>query len=75
MGKLLDVAKSVIAAFDERDFDRLIGHLCDDIEYHYHVGSEALHGKESVRLFLELYDEGKSQISWRLLNSAETAAG
>jgi len=71
MSKYLDTVKQIIAAWDARDFDRFLGFLNDDIEYHSHVGSPPYLGKAAIREFLEQYDTDNADVDWQILNYAE----
>ena len=72
MSSYIDTVRRIMSAWDRRDFDEFLGYLTDDIEYHSHVGSPPHLGKDAIREFLEAYDGANSEVSWRILNFAET---
>jgi len=71
MSKYLQTYKELIAAFDSRNFDRFVDFVTDDIEYHSHVGSPPIIGKQAFREFLEEYDQVNSDVEWTIRNHAE----
>ena len=54
-----------------RDVDAVLARLCDDVVYHYHVGSRPLRGKAAVRRFLEKHGGGQKEIRWRVVHHAQ----
>jgi limonene-1,2-epoxide hydrolase len=71
VGKNLDVMTSLIASWKKRDVDAFLSHLTDDIEYHWHVGSKPVQGKEKMRKFLANYGAAFEQRQWQVKHSAE----
>ena len=61
-----------MAATEAKDHDTFLGYLTDDIEYHYHVGSRPLLGKEWVQKFLNKYEDIAADVLWRIDRYAET---
>ena len=51
--------------------ERIAAHLTDDVEYHWHVGSKPLRGKEKMRKFLKNYSAAFEQREWKVLHTAE----
>lgn len=71
MGKNLDVMTALMASWKKRDVDAFLSHLTDDIEYHWHVGSKPVQGKEKMRKFLANYGSAFEQRVWQVKHSAE----
>jgi limonene-1,2-epoxide hydrolase len=67
----MEIVKALMQANMEQDDERFLGHLTDDVEYHYHVGSRPLIGKEWVQKFLNKYREITRDVKWRIDNFAE----
>ena len=71
MGKLYDTYQNLRQASLDRDDEAFLGFLTEDIEYHYHVGTRPLIGKEWVQKFLNKYREVTANPVWRVDNYAE----
>lgn len=71
MGKLYETFEKVRQATLEQDDEAFLGFLTDDIEYHYHVTSRPLIGKEWVQKFLNKYREIATDLSWQIDRYAE----
>lgn len=52
MTHMQDTLRAIMDANQAQDNERFLGYLTDDVEYHYHVGSPAVRGKDGVRRFL-----------------------
>jgi limonene-1,2-epoxide hydrolase len=72
MPSKIETVRALMRATAERDDETFLGLLTDDIEYHYHVGSRPLIGKEWVRKFLNRYREITAEVTWRIDKFAET---
>ena len=48
-----------------------MGFLTEDVEYHYHMTSRPLIGKEWVKKFLNKYREIATDLTWRIDRYAE----
>ena len=72
MSEKMKVIHALMEALRQRDFEGFLGHLTDDIEYHFHVGTRPLLGKDWVRKFLKKYDEQHSDVLWTISTFAET---
>lgn len=72
MSAKIDTVHAVMDAMKQRDFEGFLKHLTDDVEYHFHVGTRPLLGKEWVRKFLNKYDEQNSDVLWSITTFAET---
>ena len=55
MSEKMAMIEALMQANVDRDDEKLMGFLTDDIEYHYHVGTRPLIGKEWVQKFLNKY--------------------
>jgi len=72
MSDKMETVKAVMQANVDQDDEKFLGFLTDDIEYHYHVGSRPLIGKEWVQKFLNKYREITANVNWRIDRHAET---
>jgi len=71
MSEMMDTIKAVMKANVDKDNEAFLGYLTDDIEYHYHVGSRPLIGKEWVERFLNKYRQITADVQWRIDDFAE----
>jgi ketosteroid isomerase-like protein len=71
MTQNIDVMRQLMARWKERDFDGFLNLLSDDFEYHWHVGTKPLHGKEKMRKFLNNYSTSFEQRVWDIRHYAE----
>jgi limonene-1,2-epoxide hydrolase len=71
MGVNTDCMYSLMEVWKRRDVDGYLAHLTDDVEYHWHVGSKPLRGKEKMRKFLKNYSAAFEQREWNVLHTAE----
>ena len=67
----IDIVNALREASLKKDHESFLSHLSDDIEYHYHVGSRPLIGKEWVQKFLNKYDSITEDVVWRIDRYAE----
>ena len=72
MSAKIDTVRAVMEAMKRRDIEGFLDHLTEDIEYHFHVGSRPLLGKDWVRRFLNKYDEQNSEVGWSITTFAES---
>lgn len=72
MSSKMETILAMKQAVEEQDDERFLDFLTDDIEYHYHVGSRPLIGKEWVQKFLDSYREITADVLWRIDRHAET---
>ncbi len=68
----MDIINAIRDASLGKDHDAFLSHLTDDIEYHYHMSSRPLIGKEWVQKFLNKYDSITKDVVWRIDRFAET---
>ncbi len=66
-----DVLKAIMQANLDKDTEAFLAHLTDDVEYHYHMTSRPLLGKEWVRRFMEKYRNVTADSVWRIERTAE----
>ncbi|MGH8287244.1 MAG: nuclear transport factor 2 family protein [Steroidobacteraceae bacterium] len=69
---MTDTLDAVMKASHEQNTEAFLSHLTDDVEYHYHVGSRPLLGKEWVRKFLVKYRTITADVVWRVDRCAES---
>lgn len=67
----MQIISEIREASLEKDHETFLSYLSDDIEYHYHVGSRPLIGKEWVQKFLNKYDSITADVVWRIDRYAE----
>ncbi len=68
----MDIINAIRDASLSKDHEAFLSHLTDDIEYHYHMSSRPLIGKEWVQKFLNKYDSITKDVVWRIDRFAET---
>jgi limonene-1,2-epoxide hydrolase len=71
MASNLDVMTQLMDAYKRRDVEGFLALVDDDIEYHWHVGTKPLKGKEKMRKFLGNYAAAFEQRVWRVIHHAE----
>ena len=72
MSEKMNTIRALMKANLAGDQETFLSYLTDDIEYHYHVGSRPLLGKEWVQKFLRKYKEICADPEWRIDRHAET---
>lgn len=71
MSELFERFRAAQQAIIKQDDEAFLDLLTDDVEYHYHVGTRPLIGKEWVQKFLIKYREVTSGAQWVIHNHAE----
>ena len=71
MGKLFDTFEELRQATLRQDDEAFLSFLTEDVEYHYHMTSRPLIGKEWVTKFLNKYREIATDLTWRIDRYAE----
>ena len=71
MSELFERFRAAQQAIITQDDEAFLDLLTDDVEYHYHVGTRPLIGKEWVQKFLIKYREVTSDAKWVIHNHAE----
>ena len=71
MSELFERFRAAQQAIITQDDKAFLDLLTDDVEYHYHVGTRPLIGKEWVQKFLIKYREVTSDAQWVIHNHAE----
>ena len=71
MSELFERFRAAQQAIITQDDEAFLDLLTDDVEYHYHVGTRPLIGKEWVQKFLIKYREVTSDAQWVIHNHAE----
>ena len=68
----IEIVNALRDASLSKNHEAFLSHLTDDIEYHYHMSSRLLIGKEWVQKFLSKYDSITKDVVWRIDKHAET---
>lgn len=68
----IEIVNALRDASLSKNHEAFLSHLTDDIEYHYHMSSRPLIGKEWVQKFLSKYDSITKDVVWRIDKHAET---
>ena len=71
MSAMTDTLQAIMQANLAKDTEAFLSHLTDDVEYHYHMTSRPLIGKEWVRRFMEKYRAVTADSTWRIDRTAE----
>jgi len=72
MTSKLEIVNAVMQANVDQDDEKFLSYLTDDIEYHYHMGSRPLIGKDWVQKFLNKYRDITADVKWQIYRHAET---
>lgn len=72
MADKLGIYRSMLKAAQTGDNEKFLDFLTDDIEYHYHMTSRPLLGKEWVEKFLNKYNELCADVDLQIYRHAET---
>jgi limonene-1,2-epoxide hydrolase len=72
MSAMQDTLRSIMEATRTNDDERFLGHLADDVEYVFHVGTRGVQGKDGVRRFLAKYRTIAKDVIWRVDRVAES---
>jgi limonene-1,2-epoxide hydrolase len=68
-----EIYRSVIAAWKAKDIDAVLGHMSDDIVWHYAAAiARPLRGKAAARRFLEGFAARVGEVRWRVFHYAIT---
>lgn len=67
----IDVMRRLMECWKRRDVDAFLDLLADDFEYHWHIGTKPLRGKDKMRKFLSNYATSFEQRVWTVLHHAE----
>jgi limonene-1,2-epoxide hydrolase len=67
----IDILRRLQAGNARRDKAALLEFFTPDVEYHYHVGSRPLKGRDWVDRFFTKYWSSHSATKWLILNWAE----
>ena len=71
MSTPIERLRALMAVSEARDKPAFLDFFADDVEYHYHVGTRPLIGKEWVDRFITKYWANHSATKWTLVNWAE----
>ena len=72
MSAMQDTLHSIMQATQSKDDEGFLGHLTDDVDYQFHVGSRGVKGKDGVRRFLSKYRTIAADVVWRVDRVAES---
>ncbi|MDG2288359.1 MAG: nuclear transport factor 2 family protein [Woeseiaceae bacterium] len=72
MSDKMKIINAIRDASLSKNHEAYLSHLTDDIEYHYHMSSRPLIGKEWVQKFLTKYESIAKDVVWRIDRHAET---
>lgn len=68
----LEIVKTVIASWKQKDVDAVLDLVSDDIAFFYAIGREPVRGKEEMRALLGRLKDHQQDLDWRIKNSAAT---
>jgi limonene-1,2-epoxide hydrolase len=71
MSTKLETLEALQAANIRRDKPALLELLAPDLEFHFHMGSKPIHGREGMSRFLDRYWAATSELLWRIDRHAE----
>lgn len=69
-----EIVNSFIASWEARDVDAIMAFFADGATYH-NMPMPKLMGHEQIRAFIAPFVDQTQQASWKVLHSAENAAG
>lgn len=72
MSQMQATLRAIMEATRVQDNERFLSFLTDDVEYHFHVGSPSVRGKDGVRRFLAKYRSIADDVVWRIDRCAES---
>lgn len=67
----IDVMTQLMDTWKRRDVEGFLAMLDDDFQYHWHIGTKPLQGKEKMRKFLGNYSNSFEQRVWKVIHHAE----
>ena len=68
----IDVLKSIISAWKEKDIEGVLGHMDEAIVWHFAAAAAPpLLGKPAARRFLERFGADMGEVRWRIFDYAE----
>jgi len=71
MSTPIERLRALMVVSEARDKPAFLDFFADDVEYHYHVGTRPLVGKDWVDRFITKYWANHSATKWTLVNWAE----
>ena len=71
MTQYSETLKAIMAAALAPDVERFVDFLTDDVEYHFHVSTPPVRGKEGVRRFMAKYRTIAADPLWRAACSSK----
>lgn len=70
--KYIDRVNAVVQAWQKKDIEGVLARVTDDIQWHTHVGSPPVVGKEAMRAALTKFAGQMSEIRWRIFHHAQS---
>lgn len=71
MSEKREALKVIMKAAKAQDIEGFVDCLTDDVEYHFHVSTPPVHGKDGVRRFMKKYPTIAENPLWRVDRVAE----
>lgn len=73
MGRRLEILQQLIAAWQAKDVERVLGFMAEDIVWHYAAAAlPPVRGKAAARKLLSRFQADMHGIQWRIFAHAET---
>jgi limonene-1,2-epoxide hydrolase len=67
----INIVTACLEAFGRKDIDGAMSHIAPDIEWHYHVGTRPVAGRENMRKVLTKLGQHQLDSRWRAIRWAE----
>ncbi len=68
----ISIVTACLDAFGRKDVDEAMVHIAPDIEWHYHVGTRPVIGRDNMRKVLTKLGQHQLDSKWRAVRWAET---
>ena len=68
----IGIVTTVLEAFGRQDLDSVLAHIAPDIEWHYHVGTQPVVGRDTMAKVLAKLGAHQRDSRWRAIRWAET---
>ena len=67
----ISIVTACLEAFGRKDIDGALAHVAEDIEWHYHVGSRPVIGRDTMGKVLTKLGQHQRDSRWRAIRWAE----
>lgn len=67
----INIVTACLQAFGRKDIDRAMSHIAPHIEWHYHVGTRPVTGRDNMRKVLTKLGQHQLDSRWRAIRWAE----